>query len=99
MPLWSDFLTNNGRIVQKWKHYFPAYERHFAKFVNTDLTFLEIGCGAGGSLQLWKRYFGPHQESSASTSARSAQSLKRTKSACALAISPTKRFSLTLSKN
>ena len=60
MPLWSEFLTNNGRIVQKWKHYFPAYERHFARFVNTDLAFLEIGCGAGGSLQLWKRYFGPH---------------------------------------
>ncbi len=31
-----------------------------AKFVNTDVTVLEIGCARGGSLQLWKRYFGPH---------------------------------------
>jgi SAM-dependent methyltransferase len=23
------------------------------------MTFLEIGCGQGGSLQMWKRYFGP----------------------------------------
>jgi hypothetical protein len=60
MSLWSEFLTNEGRIAHKWKHYFPAYERHFGKFVNTDVTFLEIGCGRGGSLQLWKRYFGPH---------------------------------------
>jgi SAM-dependent methyltransferase len=60
MSLWSDFLTNDQRIIHKWKHYFPAYERHFAKFVNTDVVFLEIGCGQGGSLQMWKRFLGPH---------------------------------------
>jgi hypothetical protein len=46
-------------VVHKWTHYFPAYERHFARYVNRPLTFLEIGCGQGGSLQMWKRYFGP----------------------------------------
>ena len=60
MSLWSDFLTNDGRVIHKWKHYFPAYERHFGRFVNTDVVFVEIGCGKGGSLQMWKRYFGPH---------------------------------------
>jgi SAM-dependent methyltransferase len=60
MTLWSDFLNNDHRIIHKWKHYFPAYERHFGKFVNTDVTFLEIGCGEGGSLQMWKRFFGPY---------------------------------------
>ncbi len=59
MTLWSDFLTNDQRIIHKWKHYFPVYERHFARFVNTDVLFLEIGCGRGGSLQMWKRYLGP----------------------------------------
>jgi len=59
MSLWSDFLTNEDRVVWKWTHYFPAYERHFQKFVNQSVTFLEIGCGEGGSLQMWKRYFGP----------------------------------------
>lgn len=60
MTLWSDFLNNDGRIIHKWKHYFPIYERHFHEFVYKPVTFLEIGCGRGGSLQMWKRYFGPH---------------------------------------
>lgn len=47
-------------MIHKWKHYFPIYERHFKDFVYKPLTFLEIGCGFGGSLQMWKRYFGPH---------------------------------------
>jgi hypothetical protein len=60
MSLWSDFLTNDKRLIDKWKHYFPVYERHFRDFVYKPVTFLEIGCGLGGSLQMWKRYFGPH---------------------------------------
>jgi hypothetical protein len=60
VTLWSDFLTNDKRIVHKWKHYFPVYERHFSCFVNKPVTFVEIGCGLGGSLPMWKRYFGPH---------------------------------------
>ncbi|MBV9528793.1 class I SAM-dependent methyltransferase [Sphingomonas sp.] len=60
MSLWESFQGNTGRTIHKWKHYFPAYERHFARFVNQPITFLEIGVGQGGSLQMWKRYFGPH---------------------------------------
>jgi hypothetical protein len=60
MNLWSDFLTNDGRLIHEWKHYFPIYERHFGEFVYKPVTVLEIGCGSGGSLQMWKRYFGPH---------------------------------------
>ncbi len=60
MSLWGEFLNHRGRIVDKWKHYFPAYEDHLARYVNRPLTFLEIGVGDGGSLQIWKRYFGPH---------------------------------------
>jgi SAM-dependent methyltransferase len=60
MSLWSEFLTNKQRAIHKWKHYFPAYETHFGRFVNRPITFIEIGCGRGGSLQMWKRYFGPH---------------------------------------
>lgn len=60
MNLWSDFQTNDGRIIHKWKHYFPIYERHFRDFIYKPVTFIEIGVGSGGSLQMWKRYFGPH---------------------------------------
>jgi hypothetical protein len=60
MSLWSDFLRSDARLVSKWKHYFPAYERHFGRFVNGDVLMIEIGCGEGGSLPMWKAYFGPH---------------------------------------
>ena len=61
MSLWSDFLSHQDvhRPVHKWKHYLPVYERYFRDFVCKPLTFLEIGCWKGGSLQIWKRYFGP----------------------------------------
>jgi SAM-dependent methyltransferase len=62
VTLWAEFLNHHGRIVDKWKHYFPAYETHLARYVNRPLTFLEIGVGEGGSLQMWKRYFGPHAQ-------------------------------------
>ena len=60
MTLWQDFLTNDQRLIHKWKHYFPVYESHFERFVNRDVVFIEIGCGEGGSLQMWKRFLGPH---------------------------------------
>jgi ubiquinone/menaquinone biosynthesis C-methylase UbiE len=62
MSLWSEFLTNEQRLIHKWKHYFPIYETHFERFVNRDVVLLEIGCGLGGSLQLWKKYLGPHAQ-------------------------------------
>jgi hypothetical protein len=59
MNLWHDFLTNDGKIIHKWAHYFPIYERHFEWYRNKSVTFLEIGVFKGGSLQMWQRYFGP----------------------------------------
>ncbi len=60
MTLWSDVLNHDKRLIHKWKHYFPIYERHFKDFIYKPVTFIEIGCGLGGSLQMWKRHFGPH---------------------------------------
>jgi|SRR5271166_342676 len=62
MSLWSGFLDNTGSPIHKVPHYFPAYERHFNRYINRPLIFLEIGCGQGGSLQMWKRYFGPYAQ-------------------------------------
>jgi hypothetical protein len=59
MDLWQDFLTNQGKEIHKWVHYFPAYERHFAPWRGRTMTFLEIGVAKGGSLAMWQRYFGP----------------------------------------
>ncbi len=53
------FYTQPHRICQKWKHYFSVYDRHFATFVGRpDLRMLEIGVSQGGSLDLWRDYFG-----------------------------------------
>lgn len=55
--LWNRH-TYSGRLIDKWEHYLPIYERHFAQFRNKPVRILEIGVSHGGSLQLWKAYFG-----------------------------------------
>lgn len=59
MSLWSGFLTNKDRVIHKWFHYFPIYERFFERFRNTSIVFIEVGVYKGGSLKMWKQYFGP----------------------------------------
>lgn len=56
------FKENNGNLIHKWVHYFDIYERHFSRFRNRKMTILEIGVYQGGSLQMWKNYFGPQAE-------------------------------------
>lgn len=57
--LYHDFLTNDQKLISKWIHYMPIYEKHFQKYVNQSVVFWEIGVFRGGSLQMWKRYLGP----------------------------------------
>lgn len=56
------FLTHTGRQIDKWSHYFDIYQTHFERFRRKPVRVLEIGIDHGGSLQLWKRYFGPQAE-------------------------------------
>ncbi|MCF8257305.1 MAG: class I SAM-dependent methyltransferase [Flavobacteriales bacterium] len=53
------FRQNDKRLIHKWVHYFDVYDRHFARFRDKEITILEIGVSQGGSLQMWKDYFGP----------------------------------------
>ena len=53
------FMENTDRVVHKWWHYFAIYERHFSKFRGKSPVILEVGVSKGGSLQMWKDYFGP----------------------------------------
>lgn len=48
----------DGPGIWKWEHYFPIYERHFAKFGGRPVNVLEIGIYSGGSLPMWRHYFG-----------------------------------------
>lgn len=53
------FEHNDGRLIDKWSHYFDVYERHFERFRGRSPRVLELGISHGGSLQMWRWYFGP----------------------------------------
>jgi len=53
------FAANTGRMINKWKHYLEIYDRHFSRFRGSDVCLVEFGVYQGGSLQMWKDYFGP----------------------------------------
>jgi len=52
------FFENTGNKIGKWEHYFEIYDRHFSKYKGVDVNIVEIGVYQGGSLQMWKNYFG-----------------------------------------
>jgi hypothetical protein len=56
------FLNNGERRIHKWMHYFDIYEHHFQRFSGKGPTVLEIGVFGGGSLAMWKAYFGPEAQ-------------------------------------
>lgn len=58
-PLESYFRNNDGRLIHKWMHYFEIYHRHFARFQGKSCVVVEFGVSHGGSLQMWRDYFGP----------------------------------------
>nr|QBK90508.1 MAG: methyltransferase [Pithovirus LCPAC104] len=62
-PLLNYFYKNKGRIINKWIHYFDIYHNHFRKIRDSassddKVNILEIGVGEGGSLEMWRDYFG-----------------------------------------
>jgi len=57
-----------GLPFTKWYHYFEVYESRMGTVAQESrktnsrepLRILEIGVWRGGSLELWRQYFGPH---------------------------------------
>ena len=45
-------------LIHKWHHYIPIYDRYFSRYRGKKVRFLEIGVSKGGSLALWRKYFG-----------------------------------------
>lgn len=68
------YYGHMGRRILKWHHYLSIYDSHMAKYRNLingyddtpcqsvakdgKLRILELGVQHGGSLQLWRDYFG-----------------------------------------
>jgi hypothetical protein len=65
-PLWEYFQTNQDRkAIHKWHHHFEILHQHLNPYKERELkeanplVIVEIGVGNGGSLQMWRHYFGP----------------------------------------
>ena len=52
------FWSQSERPTIKWHHYFSIYDRYFGPFRGKPIKFLEIGVANGGSLDIWRNYFG-----------------------------------------
>jgi hypothetical protein len=50
--------NTEGNGIWKFEHYFDIYDRHFRKFVGKEVHIVEVGIYSGGSLRMWKDYFG-----------------------------------------
>lgn len=53
------YFGHKGRPMFKWVHYLPLYDRALAPYVGGAVTVVEIGVAQGGSLDLWREFFGP----------------------------------------
>ena len=54
----KDLFQKSEHSSIKLEKYFDVYEEYFSKFKGTNITFVEIGVFNGGSLKIWKDYFG-----------------------------------------
>jgi len=57
MKLLNLFLSSK-HFSSKHKKYFEVYEELFSSFIDKKITFVEVGILNGGSLKMWKEYFG-----------------------------------------
>jgi cephalosporin hydroxylase len=52
------FEKNQSNLIHKWMHYFDIYDRHFSPYRKKQITIVEFGVYHGGSLKMWRDYFG-----------------------------------------
>lgn len=53
-----ELFSESDKFSTKHKKYFEVYDQVFSKYRNKKITFVEIGVLNGGSLLLWKKFFG-----------------------------------------
>lgn len=57
-PLIDIYRNDLAQAPDKYTSYFPVYEQFFSKYRNQNITFIEVGVQKGGSLDMWRKYFG-----------------------------------------
>jgi Methyltransferase domain len=57
----TEYFRGNteGSGIMKPLSYFEVYHRHLAKFIGRPVNVVEIGVYSGGSIGMWRSYFGP----------------------------------------
>ena len=53
-----DCFYNSTQLTGKHTSYFPIYDKLFHAFVQTQVVFVEVGVMHGGSLYMWREFFG-----------------------------------------
>ncbi len=56
--LYNIFKNSKHKYTIKVLNYFDVYDKWFSRFRDTDVVVCEVGIYRGGSLQMWKEYFG-----------------------------------------
>ncbi len=57
-PLYPIY-TSIPYLSYKHSSYFQVYEKCFTPYINKPITFVEVGVLNGGSLFMWRKFFGP----------------------------------------
>tara|TARA_B100000787_G_C16167567_1_gene284713 strand:+ start:606 stop:1463 length:858 start_codon:yes stop_codon:yes gene_type:complete len=55
-------FKTSKKFSLKWSSYFQVYEKIFSKYRKKKIKFVEIGVANGGSLLMWKKFFGKNAE-------------------------------------
>ena len=55
----EEIFYSTKRLSTKNSSYFSTYEHLFSQYVGKQITFVEVGVFNGGSLHMWREYFGP----------------------------------------
>ena len=51
-------FINSNKTSTKHKKYFEVYDEIFRDFIGKKIIFVEVGVLNGGSLEMWRKYFG-----------------------------------------
>lgn len=54
-----EIFKNAKYLSMKHDSYFQVYEEIFSRYIGKEITFVEIGVLNGGSLFMWREFFGP----------------------------------------